>query len=1132
MLKTGGTVHLSASDLVGHLNCRYLTSLDLAVAKGVLAKPFIWDDPVLEVLAERGALHEQGYVDHLKANGLSVTPMDGVGVDSSVVAQTLDAMKAGAPIIVQGALQVAHWGGRPDILRRVEKPSDLGPWSYEVIDAKLARETKGSTVLQICLYSELVAAVQKRVPEFAYVVKPGSNFQPEEFRIADYAAYYRRVKGSLERAVTSEAGIESYPDPNSHCDVCRWRLHCEEKRRRDDHLCLVAGISKSQMGELKRQGITTTTNLAAVPLPLPWKPDRGAVQSYEKIREQARIQTEGRVKGRVVHEALPVVPGFGLAYLPQPSPGDVFLDLEGDPFVGEGGLEFLFGYAFKDENGSQSYTADWALSRAGEKAAFERFVDFVIGRLKEFPNLHVYHYAPYEPAALKRLMGRYATRENEIDRMLRAGLFVDLYAVVRHGIRASVESYSIKKLEPLCGFARAVPLADANKALVKVQACLELGNLEDIKDEDRTIVQGYNRDDCLSTWQLRDWLEALRAELVNACAVIERPLPKSGDASQDLTDWQQKIAVLIHRLTDGVPVDIAERNTEQHAKWLLAYILDWHRREEKAAWWEYFRLCDLSAEDLLDERAALSGLTFVCAVGGTAKAPIHRYSFPLQDTDLRGDEDLRSLGGARFGKVEAISLQHRTIDIKKRQDTASVHPEAVFAHLIVPSQVLADALVRIGEYVADNGMTRDGRYQAARDLLLLAGPRVGGQALKGADETTRAAAMRIAPHLDGGVLPVQGPPGAGKTYIGARMICTLAQWGKKIGITANSHKVIRNILDEVIEAADELGVSIDCIQKVSEEEDNLPRLQFTTDNATALAAIGTSCQVAGGTAWLWACPDAFQSVDVLFIDEAAQMSLANVLAVSQAAKTIVLLGDPRQLEQPMQGSHPDGTDVSALNHILGVHATISADCGLFLEETWRLHPEICAFTSELFYEGRLRSRPGLELQTIQSSGRINGSGLRFLPVIHEGNQSSCPEEADKVRDLVAEILGSNATWVDRDGTEAVIGLDDILIIAPYNAQVFELQERIPGGRIGTVDKFQGQEAPIVIYSMTTSSHADAPRGMEFLYSSNRLNVATSRAKCVCLLVGSPLVFEAECRTPRQMQLANAFCRYLEMATTI
>jgi superfamily I DNA and/or RNA helicase len=271
-------------------------------------------------------------------------------------------------------------------------------------------------------------------------------------------------------------------------------------------------------------------------------------------------------------------------------------------------------------------------------------------------------------------------------------------------------------------------------------------------------------------------------------------------------------------------------------------------------------------------------------------------------------------------------------------------------------------------------------------------------------------------------------------------------------------------------------------------------------------------------------------VDVLFVDEAAQMSLANVLAVSQGAKSVVLLGDPQQLEQPMQGSHPDGTNVSALDHLLGGHATIPADRGLFLDETWRLHPDICAFTSELFYENRLRSRPGLERQQIKSNGRVKGTGLRFFPVQHVGNQSSSPEEADAIRDLVADILDSDASWIDRERVERKIRHDDILIIAPYNSQVFELQERLPGARIGTVDKFQGQEAPIVIYSMTTSSRADAPRGMEFLYSPNRLNVATSRARCVCILVGSPAVFEAECRTPRQMQLANAFCRYLEMAT--
>ena len=1131
MRKSGDQVHLTASDLVGHLNCRYLTALDLAVANGQMKKPSIWD-PVLEVLVERGKQHEKAYLDHLAASGKVITSIDGVGIDAGAVAKTLAAMQAGAQIIVQGALQSGRWIGRADVLERIEKPSAFGAWSYEIVDTKLARETKGETVLQISLYSDLLATVQQTVPEISHVVVPESNYEPHPFRVTDYAAYYRRVRSSLEQAVDVAVSADLYPEPNPHCDVCRWRVHCDEKRHQDDHLSLVAGISKSQIGELKRRDIGTAAGLAALAVPLPWKPDRGASQSYERIREQARIQVEGRAQGEILHEALAIVPGFGLASLPKPSPGDVFFDLEGDPFVGEGGLEFLFGYAFNDGAAATVCTADWALTREQEKAAFERFVDFIIARLEKYPDLHIYHFAPYEPAALKRLMGRYASRENEIDRMLRAGVFVDLYAVIRHGIRASVESYSIKKLEPLYEFSRAAPLAEVGKILAKVQACLELNDSDGIEDEDRAIVGSYNRDDCLSAWGLRDWLEKLRGDLIKAGAVIDRPEPQSGDASQDVTEWQQRIAALIQLLTHDIPIDPIERTIEQQARWLLAYILDWHRREEKAIWWEYFRLSGLSAEELLDERAALSGLTFVEGAGGTVKAPIHRYSFPAQDTELRGGEDLRNLGGGRFGKVEAISIENRTVDIKKRQDTAAVHPPAVFAHTIVPTQVLADALVRIAEHVVDNGMTKDGAYQAARDLLMVSGPRVGGQPLRKGDETTLMAAMRVAVSLAGGVFPIQGPPGAGKTHTGARMICTLAKAGKTVGVTANSHKVIRNILDDVIEAAAEMKVPIQCVQKVSDETDDIPGLVFTTDNKTLLNAIGTTCQVSAGTAWLWARPDAFEALDVLFIDEVAQMSLANVLAVSQAANTVVLLGDPRQLEQPMQGSHPEGTDVSALDHILGDHATIPADRGLFLEETWRLHPDICSFTSELFYESRLQSRPGLEQQVIVSDSTIIGAGLRFLPVSHSGNQSSSPEEADAIKALVDELLKSKATWINSGGVKSLITLSDILIIAPYNNQVFELQERIPGGRIGTVDKFQGQEAPVVIYSMTTSSHADAPRGMEFLYSSNRLNVATSRAKCVCILVGSPRLFEAECRTPRQMQLANAFCRYLEMAKVI
>jgi predicted RecB family nuclease len=728
MLVSGTEVSLSASDLTGHLNCRYLTGLDLRAARGLLAKPVRWDDPVLEVLAERGRQHEQAYLNHLRSQGLSVTTIDGVGVDSVSIATTLDAMKAGARVIAQAALQVDKWGGRADVLLRVDKPSRLGSWSYEVVDTKLAQETKGSTVLQLCLYSDLLAEAQGLAPALAYVVTPETAFVPQPYRVAAFTAYYRRVRQRLGEAVRTDAEY-GYPDPKPHCEVCRWRQHCDDKRRADDHLSLVAGISKLQIGELGKHDVTSTASLAAVPIPLPWKPERGAAQSYEKVREQARLQVEGRTQGRIIHECLPVVPGFGLCLLPPPSAGDVFLDFEGDPFVSGGGREFLFGYATADEAGKLSYTADWALNREAEKAAFERFVDLMMARLEQYPEFHIYHFAPYEPAALKRLMGRYATRESELDRMLRARLFVDLYGVVRHAIRASVESYSIKKLEPLYAFDRSAPLSDAGRTMAKVQACLELEDVGGITPEDRNVVEAYNRDDCLSAAKLRDWLEDQRSRLTAQGSDIPRPIPGSGEAGEELSERQQRIAELIVRLTHDIPLEPTDRTPEQQARWLLAYLLDWHRREEKATWWEYFRLSDLSAEDLLDERVAISDLVFAGTVGGTTKAPIHRYRFPPQDTQLRGGEDLRSLGGDHFGTIVDMSLEQRTIDVKKRQAASAVHPQAVFAHRVIGSKELAGALVRLGEHVAEHGIEGTGPYQAARDLLLRAPPRVGGQAL-------------------------------------------------------------------------------------------------------------------------------------------------------------------------------------------------------------------------------------------------------------------------------------------------------------------------------------------------------------------------------------------------------------------
>ena len=288
----------------------------------------------------------------------------------------------------------------------------------------------------------------------------------------------------------------------------------------------------------------------------------------------------------------------------------------------------------------------------------------------------------------------------------------------------------------------------------------------------------------------------------------------------------------------------------------------------------------------------------------------------------------------------------------------------------------------------------------------------------------------------------------------------------------------------------------------------------------------------GGTSWLWAKPDFHDSVDVLFIDEAGQMSLADVLAVSAGAQSLVLLGDPQQLEQPQQASHPPGTEASALEHILGERKTIADDRGLFLKETRRLHPEICAFTAEVFYENRLTAFPGLEQQAVLGAARFEGAALVYVPVEHDGNQSRAKEEIAAIERIVAELTASGVQWRDKTGRERALTADDLLIVAPYNAQVTALASELHGVRCGTVDKFQGQEAPVVIVSLTTSSAQDAPRGMTFLYSANRLNVATSRAKGLCILVGSPKLFEPDCRTPEQMRLANALCRYRELARVV
>ena len=822
----------------------------------------------------------------------------------------------GADAIVQGALEDGNWYGRPDVLLKIEAPSAFGDWAYEVADTKLARETRGGTILQLGLYSEMLARIQGRRPERFYVVTPDTAAPVHEYRVDDYAAYFRLIRGRLEETVGEDDEVlaaANYPEPVDHCDVCPWSSVCSKKRRADDHLSLVAGISRLQRRELESRDIPTLAALAEMPLPLAFKPKRGAAATFERVREQARVQLIARETQQPVFEVIqPIEPEKGLCRLPEPSPRDLFLDLEGDPFAGEGGREYLFGIVSLGDGGEPVYRAFWAETEQEERAAFDSIMSLIMDAWDSDPGAHVYHYAPYEPSAFKRLSCRYAIREQDVDRLLRAGRFVDLYHVVRQGLRAGVERYSIKNMEQFYGFARSVQLLDANRSLRVIEQALELGRLDIVTPEVRSAVEGYNADDCISTLRLRDWLETQRTSLITLRIDVPRPDPKEADASEALNERQQRVEALRATLLAGTPAVAADRTPEHWARWRLAYLLDWHRREDKAVWWEYYRLVEMPEEDLFDEPAAVAGLGFLETIEIVLNKKTHkptgsvvdRYVYPLQEMEIHGGDDVKLKDGTTFGKVVGADRTARTLDVRKGKTQADRHPTALFAHSRAPIETLEASISRVGEAFA-NGAPGS----LVRRLLQGDPPVLRSGAFSGVSgESAVDYAVQIAGDLDEAVLAIQGPPGTGKTYCGAQMICRLVADGKRVGVTGPSHKVIRNLLDEVAKASAKNGIETKLAQKVKESEDVSDisgAVVEITKNAEALGLLqeGTS-NVLGGTAWLWADPDFAQAVDVLFVDEAGQMPLANVLAVAQAAGSIVLLGDPQQLEQPKKGVTP------------------------------------------------------------------------------------------------------------------------------------------------------------------------------------------------------------------------------------
>ncbi len=1186
-----GRLRLAASDVANFLACRHLTRLDLLHARGELEPPQPFDAGFQDLI-RRGEAHEKDVLERFLAAGLTVADLGQLPEDDAALA-TDEAVRSGTDVIYQAVLtQDAEPSRRPGVVFRAGPPDSRGapegrppgpallgrpdflvraglldapdgeprPERYEVVDAKLARSAKARAVAQTAFYSYLLTGLQGVAPRWMHLAL--GTREMTAFRVGDYAAYERQIRGALTGFIAADTGenppADPYPEPVEHCAICRWSELCAARRRRDDDLSLVAGMTTGQRRALKESGIATRRGLAAAEDLSGVR--RPAAEPLQRARLQARLQVASEDSGAIQYHLLDperdgdglTIPNRGLGALPEPADGDLFFDIEGARYYSEDqrefGLQYLFGIADTadpDERGAPRYHQIWCFDRAGEKAAFEELIDFVTERIRRNPGLHVYHYNHYEPTAVDhltelhetrqeavgRLMGRHATREDEVDDLLRLGVFVDLYRVVRQALRAGVESYSIKRLEPLCGYQRHVDLRDATTSLVEFEEALDDGTAAS-DAERRRVVAGYNEDDCRATLALRNWLEARRGELA---ARLGEDLPRPAAPDEPRAHADPDVARVRSALLADVPARDSARSGEQRTKVLLADLLDWHRRENKPAWWRYFYVRTLSAAELIDEPDSLGGLTWGAQVQKVKQSVVLRFSFPPQEHRFSPLDSAFDPVTGRTWQVWAVDDAHGTIDLKIGADYSGPLPDALVEGGPVDTRTQARRLLDLGDRVARDGLhTSD----AATTLLQrqppviasshqTAAPPLPHPSLRDEGEDAGDAAVRLVVGLRDSYLPIQGPPGTGKTFTAARQVLELVGQGRTVGITGPSHAVIHNLIGAVLRQA-RADVTLRIGQRA--ERDN----PFLHQGAAMMsypqleqALRGRYVDVAAGTAWMWAREEFAGSVDTLVVDEAGQVSLADTLAVAGAARSLVLLGDPQQLAQPSQAAHPPGAGVSALEHILGERATMPADAGLLIDRTWRMHPDLCRFTSETFYDGKLSGVAGLELQQILS----DRSGLRIVEVPHDGNTNSSPEEAAVVARLVHDMLG--LTWQDKEGIRRPITPADVLVVTPYNAQIRAIEAALAaagcdaGVQVGTVDKFQGREAPAVIYSMATSSPDEAPRGLEFLYDPHRLNVATSRARALAVIVASPALLRVFCRTPRQMFLVNALCRAWE-----
>jgi predicted RecB family nuclease len=1148
------TVIFSATDLGAAAGCEWalMQKLDSKLGR-VDAVPDEGD----AMLRRAGALGDEHELRYLEALGRTRTVTEFARPSMrdlpEAAAATAEAFRAGADVLFQATFFDGRFVGFADFIMRVDTGTDSGP-VYEVYDTKLARSAKITALLQVAAYSDQLHRLGVPTGENVHLLL--GDGRTSTHRLRDILPVYRKRRARLERLIDERvADPEPTPWGDPRYSACGRCAACALEVEAHRDVLLVAGMRLTQRRHLLEAGLTTIEALAASTGPVEGLVDAtvGALRAQARLQLQSRQLAAGNGTDAPAYEVYNPV---ALGALPEPDPGDIFFDFEGDPLYSETaegvatvqwGLDYLFGLIETDG----TFRAFWAHDYAEERQALIDFLAYVAERRATHPQLHIYHYAAYERTHLLALAARHGVGEDTVDDLLRDNVLVDLYPVVKKSLRVGSRSYSIKKLEPLYmgddhreGVDNAADsitvYADSRDLLRAGQADAAQKMLDDIAD--------YNEYDCLSTLRLRDWLLA-RADEAGVPRAASRDLELDIPAREPSPVY----LALAAQVADAPPGD---RTSDQTALALASAAIDYHRREGKKFWQEHFDRLRNPADEwsatrdvLIVEHAtverdwALVGrdrtLSRVLRIEGEpapgsslklGQRPFLLYDAPYPPLAPTGEPGSRVAHERTeiTGLVDEATgeeVVYVTEKLKLGLDPYDHLPMALTPATPPPPGTQVPAIADWGQRVLDAlpAMLPD----AALDILRRVPPRRDRDqplpAVTSAGSITTAIRDSLL-GLNRSYLAVQGPPGTGKTYTGSRVIAELVRdHGWKIGVVAQSHATVENMLTAVLKA----GLGRESVGKKAKagQEDATTAWTPLPPNRFAEFTGRAGGFVLGGTAWDFSNAARIEpgSLDLLVIDEAGQFSLASTIASAVAACRLLLLGDPQQLPQVSQGSHPEPVDVSALGWLTDGHDVLPPDLGYFLAKSWRMHPAVCAPVSALSYEGKLESQAADRL--------LDGiePGLHPLPVAHTLNSTSSPEEAEVVTELVGSLLGRDWTV---DGATAPLGQGDLIVVAPYNAQVEVIRQRLALAgwhdvSVGTVDKFQGREAAVAIVSLAASSAEEVPRGLEFLLLANRLNVAISRAQWAAYLLYSPALTDALPHNAGTLAQLSAFIDLVE-----